>query len=595
MLKPLAVVISLAVAASAIAQPLPPPLPWRGKSRGLVAKPDNPWITPAEQNGFRTTPSYDETIEWLRRMTSSTPDLRLMSIGKSAEGRDIWMVIASREGFFTADALQRSGKPTLLAQAGIHAGEIDGKDAGLMFLRDITQSGRRRDLLERANFLFIPIFNVDGHERVSKFARMNQRGPELMGWRTNARNLNLNRDYAKLDADETRAVVATLERFRPDLFLDLHVTDGADYQYDITFGWNDNGYSPSITRWLNNILRPALMKDLENRGHVPGPLIFPVAPDDLTRGLLVGQSTPRYSTGYGDARHIGAVLVENHSLKPYEQRVLGTVVLLEVSMEVLGRAGNQLREATMNDARLHLDPLPLAWKVPDVPTGETLPFLGVQYRTAQSAISGAPRVEWLGVPVPMRLPVVRETVIAASVPRAKAYWIPTAWDDIAARLRLHGITMERVASPREVDVEMYRLHDVKMAAETFEGRVLVTARTTVEKRKERFAGGSYRVPTEQPLGELVALLLEPQSPDSFFQWGFLSEILQRTEYFENYVMEPLAEQMLAADPKLAAEFQKKLESDAAFRASPERRLNFFYERSPYLDERWLLYPIARER
>lgn len=580
---------------SLAAQPLPPAMPWAGKSRRLIARSDDPWITPAEQSGFRTSPSYEETVVWLRRLTIAAPELRMMSIGKSAEGRDIWMVVASREQFFTPEALQRSGKPLLLAQAGIHAGEIDGKDAGLILLRDLTIGGHSHELLDRANFLFIPILNVDGHERASRYSRMNQRGPDVSGWRTNARNLNLNRDYTKLDSDEIRAVVATLEKWRPDLYLDLHVTDGADYQYDITFGWNEYGYSPSIVRWLNSTLRAALNRGLADMGHIPGPLIFPIDNDDFSKGILVPQSLPRFSDGYGDIRHVATVLVENHSLKPYERRVLGTVVLLETCLEVLGRAGMELRQATMADAGLRMDPVPLSWRVPDRPTGEMMQFLAVQSKKSLSQISGTNRIEYAGIPVPMRIPVARESEVVRSVPRAKAYWIPAAWSDVAARLRLHGITMERIAMARDVDVDMYRLHDPKLSTEAFEGHVQVIAATTTEHRKEHFAPGSYRVPTDQPLGELVATLLEPGSDDSFFSWGFFDEVLQRTEYFENYVMEPLAARMLAADPKLAAAFQHKLDTDAAFRASPEQRLNFFYERSPYFDDRWRLYPVARER
>jgi hypothetical protein len=593
MLKLTAAALALAATISAYAQPLPPPLQWPGKSRRLIARPDNPWITPAERSNFQTTPNYDETTAWLRRLTTESPELRMISLGKSAEGRDIWMVIASREHFFTPEALTRSGKPVLLAQAGIHAGEIDGKDAGLILLRELT-FGRSRELLDRVNLLFVPILNVDGHERASKYNRINQRGPEVMGWRTNARNLNLNRDFTKLDADETRAIVAALDRWHPDLYVDLHVTDGADYQYDITFGWNDYGYSPSATRWMNANLRSSLMRDLENAGHIPGPLIFPLVDNDLSQGLLVGQTPPRFATGYGDARHIASVLVENHSLKPYEQRVLGTVVALQGMLEVLSRAGMELRQAGMADSQLRVDPVPLTWKAPQTPSGEIMQFLGVQSRSAQSPISGTARVEYVGVPVPMRLPVVRESQIATTVRRAKAYWIPAAWDDIAQRLRIHGVTMEKIPAAREVDVDMYRLRDPKVATEPFEGHIGVTASTAVEARKERFPAGSYRVPTDQPLGDLVTLLLEPSSPDSFFQWGFMHEILQRTEYFEPYVVEPLAQQMMA-DPKIAAEFQHKLETDEQFRASAQQRLHFFYERSPYFDDRWLLYPIARER
>src|SRR6185369_1766002 len=174
-----------------IEAPLPPAIPWNGKSRELVVKSDDPWITPAEQSDFRTSPTYDETVAYLRRLTAASPQMRMVSLGKSPEGRDIWMVVASKEQLFMPDALHRTGKPTLFAQGGIHAGEIDGKDAGLMLLRDLRPGGRLNGVLDRVNVLFVPIFNVDGHERTSKFGRINQRGPEVIGWRTNARNMNL--------------------------------------------------------------------------------------------------------------------------------------------------------------------------------------------------------------------------------------------------------------------------------------------------------------------------------------------------------------------------------------------------------------------
>jgi len=585
--------------------PLPPLIPWDGASRDLTAKAGDPWITPSEKSGFRTTPSYDETITYLRRLVAAAPELRMVSLGKSAEGRDVWMIIASKERAFTPETLARTGKPILFAQGGIHSGEIDGKDAGLMLLRDMTvgrtgnppSATTSKKLLERASFLFVPIFNVDGHERSSRFGRINQRGPENMGWRTNARNLNLNRDYSKIDAEEMRALVGALNRWNPDLYLDLHVTDGVDYQYDITFGWNlTTGWSPEITRWMNTTLEPALLRDLKARGHIPGPVVFPAVADDLSKGLSLGNSKPRFSNGYADARHLAGVLVENHSLKPYDQRVLGTVVLLHSALQTLGREGAALRVATANDQRRHVDPIYLDWLDTELTSSGTVEFLGVESRLTLSPISGTLRREWLGRPVTFRVPVLIHTAKpAAFASRPKAYWIPAAWTDVIERMKIHGIRMERIDAPREIDVEMYRIRDPKFEPEVFEGRHQVKVAVTTEKRRERFPAGSYRVPMDQPLGILAALLLEPLSADSFLQWGFFFSILQRTEYVENYVTEPLAEKMLASDPKLAEEFAKKIADDPVFRQDAEARLRFFYERTPYYDERWMLYPVGREK
>ncbi|HXI12346.1 MAG TPA: M14 family metallopeptidase [Thermoanaerobaculia bacterium] len=575
--------------------PLPPLIPWAGKSRSLAVGKSDRWVTPAERTDFRTSPTYDETVSWLRTLVAASPRLRMVSLGVSPEGRDLWMVIASNERSFTAEALKKSGKPLLLAQAGIHAGEIDGKDAGMMLLRDMTVRGTEKALLDRANVLFVPIFNVDGHERRSRFGRINQRGPEELGWRTTARNLNLNRDYMKLDSPEMRAMVAAINRWQPDLYIDLHVTDGADYQYDITWGYSGrHGRSPAIAAWLDQQLTPALDRDLAEMGHVPGPLVFGVRgfEDDLSKGITAGISLPRFSDGYGDARHLAAVLVENHSLKPYDQRVLGTYVLLRGAIRTLGAQAQSLRSAARVDRSTPMQSIPLSWKVAET-NQETFDFLGVESRTYPSTVSGAVTREWVGKPLKMIVPLLRETEVASRVTSPSAYWIPAAWSDVIERIERHGIVVEKLTRSRVVEVSMYRMKNPKLAVQPFEGRVGMTAESAIEKRRQLFPAGSVRVSANQPLGLLASLLLEPASSDSFFQWGFFAEILQRTEYIEAYVMEPMARQMMSADPRLAEEFQKKLE-DPTFRSDPAARLQWFYQKTPFFDDRWLLYPVGRE-
>ena len=572
---------------------LPPAIPWNGASRALAVPASDPWVTPSEASGFRTTPRYDETVAYLQRLVKAAPQLKLVSLGKSAEGRDVWMVIASKERAFTPDALRKSGKAIVFAQGGIHAGEIDGKDAGLMLLRDMTVRGTKRDLLDRANFLFVPIFNVDGHERFNRWFRINQRGPEEGGWRTNARNLNLNRDYMKADAEEMRAMIRALDTWQPDLYVDLHVTDGADYQYDITFGWNiESGYSPAVARWLDRVYRAPVDAALREMGHIPGPLIF--TDDPLVQGVAHGNSDPRLSTGYGDARHLPTILVENHSLKPYDQRVLGTYVFLEHTLRATAREVASLREAAAAERARRPATIPLTWKLPPNAAAQQAEFLGVESRRKLSAVTGNVYTEWLGKPVARVAPVHSLSEVATSVAPARAYWVPAAWQEIIAKLDLHGIPYERITAPREVDVTMYRFASPKFDAAQFEGHVRVNAAITPEKRRERFPAGSVRVSTDQPLGVLATLLLEPSSPDSLFQWGFFNSILSPTEYVEAYIMEPMAERMLAEDPKLAAEFQAKLESDPAFRADSRARLWWFYQRTPFYDDRARLYPVGRE-
>ena len=571
---------------------LPPALPWDGKSRALMAPATDPWVTPSERDALRTTPRYDETVAYLRRLVAAWPQLRMVSLGRSPEGRDIWMVIASKEHAFTPEALKRTGKPTLFAQAGIHSGEIDGKDAGLMLLRDMTIRGTKRDLLDGANFLFVPIFSVDAHDRFSRYSRINQRGPEESGWRTQSQNFNLNRDYMKADTLEVQAMLRALRTWDPDLYIDLHVTDGADYQYDVTYGWNGPwAHSPAIANWLDATFRPAVDRALSEMGHIPGPLIF--TDDPAAAGVTLGASDPRLSHGYGDARHLPSILVENHSLKPYDQRVLGTYVFLEQALRTIAADAAGLRAAMKSDRERRPSTIPLAWRVPDGQT-ETTEVLGVESRKTLSPVTGDLRMEWLGTPVTSQAPLRKATEVTSSVSRPSAYWIPASWSQVIASMDLHGIRYERISAARDVDVTMYRLANPKYDAEQFEGHVRVTATATPEKRREHFPAGSVRVPTDEPLGTLAMLLLEPAAEDSLFQWGFLHSILSPTEYVEAYIMEPMAERMLAEDPKLAQDFRNRIESDPAFRADPRARLQWFYQRTPFYDERAMLYPIARE-
>ena len=583
----------------AASEPVLPPLqPWNGKSRALVVAKDDPWITPSEKTDLRTTPSYEETIAWLKKLVAAAPQqLQMLSLGKSPEGRDLWMVAATQEKDFSPEALRKSGKPIVLAQGGIHSGEIDGKDAGLMLLRDMTVRGTKRDLLERVNFLFVPIFNVDGHERSSRFARVNQRGPEMMGWRTTSKNLNLNRDYAKVDAPEMRAMIGALNQWSPDLYLDLHVTDGADYQYDITFGWNGaGGHSPAILEWLEKTFRPAVTNDLAAAGHIPGPVDAPnwIDETDWLNGIKGWNAEPRYSTGYGDVRHLPTVILETHSLKPYHQRVLGTYVYLESALRASGKNGAALRQAIEADRKRRNPVVPLSWDVDqNVPPGK-IEYKGIETRAIPSAISGGLRIEFTGKPVTATIPYQWQSRVATSITRPKAYWIPAAWSEVIERLQIHGIQFERITEAHEMKVTMYRLEEAKFEAEPFEGHMRVKAKPVPEQRAERYAPGSVRVPTDQSLGDLAGVLLEPASPDSFFQWGFFDQVLQQTEYIEGYVIEPMAERMLATDPRLAQEFREKLAKDDTFRASTKERLRWFSSKTPFVDERWKLYPVGRE-
>jgi hypothetical protein len=589
-------------AAGALAEDwLPPARPWTGASEALLAKPDDPWITPSEKTGLTETPSYDETIAYLKKLAKASPLLSLQEFGHTAQGRALYVVVAARGHAFSPGAARRKGRPTLLVQAGIHSGEIDGKDAGLMLLRDIAFRGKA-SLLDGANLLFVPIFNADGHERSSEWSRPNQRGPVRQGWRSTAQNLNLNRDYMKADSAEMQAMLRLISEWSPALYLDIHVSDGIEEQYDITFCYNGDlgafSWSPHVSQWLNKVYRPSTEAALKAMGHMPGQFFEVSGEIDAARGFPVETLLPRYSQGYGDLRHLPTVLVETHSLKPYRQRVLGTYVLAESSLRILGSDGNALQNAVAADGAAAPAVVPLNG---GKATGEmkSLDFLGVSYETYLSPATGAKEIRWLGTPrLYPQLPITLEKP-DLEVARPKAYWVPVTKPDVLARLKLHGIQMETLPAARTMTLEMYRLVDPRPQSydgfHPFEGRYTLKTGVKAEMRRESFPAGSVRVPTAQPLGDLAVALLEPQSSDSFLAWGFFLEILQRTEYIEGYVLAPMAERMLATEPKLKAEFETKLREDPKFAADPQARKRWFYERSPYYDDRYLLYPVGIER
>ena len=594
--------LPLVLSLSGIAAEMPDPeslLPaapaWHGASEALIVAPGDPLITPAERTGLTDTPNYADTIAYLELLETKSPFIKVIGFGETAHGRTLHYVIVSKEGCTSSEQLAKNKRPTMLAQAGIHSGEIDGKDAGLMLLRDIA-TGKKADLLDRANLIFIPVLNADGHERSSRYSRPNQRGPIHQGWRTTAQNLNLNRDYMKVDAPEMRMVLAVINDYQPDLYLDLHVTDGIDYPYDITYGYNGYGgqfaWSPKIAAWLGDVFSPDVDKALEAAGHKPGPLLFASNNRDLTEGLGMGVTPPRFSNGYGDLRHMATILVENHSLKPYRQRVLGTYVLLDASLRALAAHADRLRAAVAADSSAHPDKIAANW---GMPSSKSVPwdFPGFAYEEYQSPASGTKEVRWLPVPkVYEKLPVHID-MNGATLLRPKFFYVPVTKPELIERLKLHGIELEVLEQDTTVAVSLARLDGPHADPEPFEGHYrLHPGELHWEQRMETYPAGSARISTVQPLGELVMMLLDPESDESFLAWGFFPEILQRTEYIEGYVLAPLAEKMLAVDPKLKAEFEAKLAGDKAFADNPTARLEWFYAHTPFYDDRYLLYPVG---
>ncbi|WP_254061352.1 M14 family metallopeptidase [Granulicella sp. L60] len=573
------------------------------------------WATPAEKSCYATTPDYAETMAYLKRVQTAAPgQVRVEGFGKTGEGRELDIVIASKDGVFDPAAIHAAKRPIVLVQNSIHAGEMDGKDACLALLRDMVINKTKAALLERAVFVFIPMYNADGHERRSPYNRINQEGPAEMGWRGNGTNINLNRDYLKADAPETRAFMAMFHRWLPDFFVDDHVTDGADYQYDVAFTIDDGPNVPSGTaKWVKEVATPTLEKYVDAHGHLASPTYITLVNDnDPADGLGFNDDPPRFSTGYVVLEGRPGMLVELHMLKDYRTRVTGNYEILAGLMELMNRDADKVialnaaadKEAEglgshpLSNVRY---PLALAWD------GQTTPFLfrGYKYTRELSAVSGAMRVEYTHEPWNVSLPfqtgakVVTETTVPA------AYIVPVQWTKVIDVLAAHQVQMERTTAAWTGEVETYQCAGMTWQDPPFEGRHPTFngeamhgpgkfGSCVLVREKMSFPAGSAVVRMDQRLSKVALEWLEPAAPDSALQWGFFDSIFEQKEYGEAYVLEVLAREMMAKDPKLKAEFEKKVASDPAFAANAYARLEFFYERTPWFGaNRVGMYPVGR--
>jgi hypothetical protein len=569
---------------------LPPTLPWSGASERLIVARDDPWITPAERAGFVTTPRYAEVRAWLERLDAASPLIAIEMFGRTGEGHELLMVRASKGASKGAGRTNGGRKPVVLVQAGIHAGEIDGKDAGLMLLRDIALRGKDA-LLDEVDLVFVPIYNIDGHERMSRWNFPALRGPLEKGQVANARGINLNRDYAKADAPETRAMIALLRRLDPILYVDCHVSDGFDMQYDITFtyaGWGRYAYHRATADWLMTRFGPRVTAALDRAGHLPTIYPSPIDTRDPTKGIRQAPEGPRYSTGYGDFIGVPTVLVENHMLKPYRQRVLGTYVLLEAALTLAAQDRDRIAAAKAVDRTSRPPTMLTRWTPAAQPIGWIEQFRGIAFDTYRSPATGRMEQRWTGKPVTFRMPVIGQDP-AETVTLPRAWWVPQEQVEVIDRLRLHGIRFDAIAAPRTLMLDRVRLHDA-IVQRAQDGRLPVKASFGHEAVSETLPAGTIRVSSDQPLGLLAAALLEPEAPDSFLAWGLFPEMLAAPPGAEDFVRAPLAEALLAGNDGVRRAFEAKLAADPAFGADARARLDWLADRGP--DH--AVYPVRRE-
>ncbi|MFO7997388.1 MAG: M14 family metallopeptidase, partial [Bacteroidales bacterium] len=503
---------------------------------------------------LNTTPSYAETIELCRRLAEVSPMVTYTSFGKSHQLRDLPLIIVDRNGHTTPGEVRASGNIVLLVQAAIHPGEPAGKDAGLRLLRDMVIHNKHQGILEHLTLLFIPIFNVDGHERFGPFNRINQNGPEEMGWRTNALNLNLNRDYLKADSDEMRHWLALWNGWEPDFFIDTHSTNGGDYQYTMTYMLETWGnMDEALTAWCEQVFLPHWEQAMEEGGYPVFPYVSYRNWHDPRSGLVSRPSPPALSTGYTPQRNRPGLLLETHMLKPYPLRVESTYLTILETMKLLNQQHREFKKLVEQADALSASPgfrtKPFPLDFTNSGDSVMVDFLGVEYRQKTSSLSGG---QWFiyekDQPVTYSIPWFNKMVVSREVMLPEAYIIPVEWEEVIRRLQHHGVATQRTGGDLTIEVGSYRFENVRLSASVNEGRQTArfTAIPTTETRT--FPAGSVIIEMNQATARVIAHALEPDAPSSFAYWGLFNTIFQRTEYFESYMMENMARQMLEDDP-----------------------------------------------
>lgn len=545
-------------------------------------------VTTAETSHYAATGRYDEAVRLCHDFARAYAEARCEKLGATGEGRPIVALHLSRG----------HGHPTIYVQAGIHAGEIEGKDAGFWFLRDLLDGKVAPGALDVIDVVFVPIANPDGHEQFGPNNRPNQRGPAEMGFRTNDARLDLNRDFVKADSPEMHAILHAFTTYQPIVFVDLHTTDGAKFEHDISIAVAPVAPRQDKLDRTASALSAYLARRLTELGHLPVEF-YPwfVKDDDPASGFAIPEEPPRFSHIYAATRSRLGIQVEIHSWRTYRERVESAYHALQALFEAATRQATAWvaaeAAAERADTRLGGTDVTLVWG--NGPHKTEIAFRGYAYQKVHSEISGG---DWIRydehTPQIWHVPLYDEFVpkVTIHVPRA-GYLVDGGFAPlVAAMLDRHGLRYVKIDGQPRVDVEAYRATKVTHQP-AFEGRTGVVLEGAWAPETRTLERGAIFVPIDQPSARLVLHLLEPDLPDSLVQWGMLNAVFERKEYMESFVLEQAARDMLAADPSLKAQFDADLAADPALAKSPQLRLDWFYRRHPAWDERVNLVPIYR--
>lgn len=543
------------------------------------------------------TVTWQEAIEMYRWLDEQYGMARLVEAGWTDAGKPLHLFIISKEQEFLPEEIHAAGKSILFINNGIHPGEPCGVDASLKLAEGLL-SGEDdyHQFLEQTVVVIVPLFNVGGALNRSPYHRANQNGPLEQGFRGNARNLDLNRDFVKLDSRNTRSLVALLREWDPHIFVDTHTSNGADYPYTITLiNSHEQRHEPAQAAYLRSTLIPALFEGMGTTPYEMSPYVWSIgrSPEE---GILAFMDYPRYTSGYASLFNTYAFTVETHMFKPFSDRVLSTWHLLREMLKCSSNHDKELirlKEEAWKE-KISRDRFTLQWAL-DTSRFQMIPFKGYRSKTKPSKVTDHPRQYYdRSDPWEKEIPYYRffQPVITIDVP--DYYILPAAWSEVVDRLKINQVEMEPLGADTMMELEVYFIEQYETVGSPYNGHY---RHSDVDVRKEvrqvQLFAGDYLIPVRQKAIEYLVQTLEPRGYDSFFSWNFFDEVLFRNEYFSPYIFEETAEKLLMEDQGLRQEFRKRQQEDSIFAGNPYQQLRFIYERSPWSEQTYMRYPVYR--
>ncbi len=552
------------------------------------------FVTPFEKSNGTQTTTYFDCIKYYKQLAASFPSIRIKNFDTTDAGYPLQLILFCADKNFNSSQWRKQNKIVVLINNGIHPGEPDGIDASMMFLRDVATGKIKTP--QNVVLAIIPIYNIGGSLNRNSFSRANQDGPETYGFRGNSQNLDLNRDFIKCDSKDAKAFADIFHWLNPDVFLDTHVSDGADYQHTITLlTTQHNKLGGEIGTFLHDVFEPALYKSMQQKNWSMCPYVnFEESSPD--KGWDAFYDAPRYSSGYTALFETLGFMTETHMLKPFADRVHSTYAFLETLVEQSSKYANEIiekRNATINAIK-NQQQFILSWKV-DSTKFEYINFKGFEAETKTSEVTGMPRLFYNHQkPYEKQVKFFNTFIPEKIVTKPKAYIIPQGWHEVIDLLKLNGVELKQLKNDTTIEVEAYHIDDYKSLPQPYEKHhrnyniVLSNSKQTIQ-----FLKGDFIVYVNQSNNRYIIETLEPLADDSFFSWNFFDAILQEKEGYSDYRWEDLAAQFLQQHPEIKQQLEEKKKSDSTFSKSSSAQLNFVYKHSPYYEPEHLRYPVYR--